>query len=113
MNTITSQLTKKRLTVLTAICSAGFFLAACEPTAEEQSSEPITPVEQDGAATYGQPNRDLQEDPAMQNSTRDTTVEPLDSTGDTTIVEPMEAPPAPSDSSATEQSTDDSVDTAF
>ena len=97
MKTITSQLTKKRITLLAALCSAGLFLTACEPTAEQQSAEPLTPSEQDSSTTYGQPNRDLQEDPAMQDST----------TGS------VETTPAPVENNPADAAANDSADTAF
>src|SRR5690606_14457464 len=61
--------TKKRLTALAAICASGFLLAACEPSAEQQSSEQTDTTTQDGASTFGQRDRDLTtpEDPAMNS----------------------------------------------
>ncbi len=111
MKMTTSHLTKKRLTALAAICCSGFLLAACEPSAEQTTSEQTETgaTEQEGAPTYGQRDRDatLQEDPAMESpaTTPDTSADPMaDPSGGTS---PGTSP------GATDTSTDAEADTAF
>ena len=116
MKMTTSHLTKKRLTVLAAICSSGFLLAACEPSANqsasEQSETETTTTEQDGAPTYGQRDRDVTvpEDPAMDAPD----LSPDTQSDSTTTVPPTGSPDTSSpdsSSSATDSQTD--AETAF